>query len=68
MKIKVESCWNGGSKFYFRLSWSDGSKNFLEGITLDRGTQWDRRYAIQALNLLENVYGLERKRIRFEHR
>jgi hypothetical protein len=68
MKIKVESCWAGNSNYNFRLSWVDGGKAFRESITCVDGEDWDRSYAIQALNLLENVYGLERKRIRFEHR
>ena len=59
MKIRVEQCYNG--EFCFRLTFN----GHRETVTADR---WNRTVATQAKNLFENVYGLRRKNIRFEHR
>lgn len=60
MKIKVERCL--GNKF--RLTTPCGSR---ESISHDEGDTWSRKYATQALNLFERVYGYKRSSIRFEH-
>ena len=61
MKINVEQCWNGGDSFSFRLTFNGR----LEKVIAER---WNRTVATQTKNLLERVYGLNRKNIRFEHR
>lgn len=60
MKIKVESCFNGHYVFQ-RLSWKDH-------YICIRDEKWSRKTAIEALNILENVYGLQRKTIRFVYK
>ena len=61
MKIKVESCWSGGDKFSFRLTLPNGQWESVQGEV------WDKQLASEALDLLESVYGLDRKNIRFDH-
>lgn len=61
MIIKVERCWGNT----FRLTTPPcGSR---ESISYDEGDTWCRKYATQALNLFERVYGYKRSSIRFEH-
>lgn len=60
MKIKVERCW--GNKF--RLTTPTGEREF---ISHEEGDWWSRKYATEALNLFERVYGYKRQNIRFEH-
>lgn len=48
----------------FRLTLPDGSR---ESIPNPEGDYWDRKTAKAALDLLETVCGLDRRRIRFEH-
>jgi hypothetical protein len=61
MTIKVESCWSGGDKYAFRLTLPNGEREHIGG------DKWTRFHASQALDLLESVYGLNRKNIRFRH-
>jgi hypothetical protein len=63
MTVLVESCW--GDKLYFRITLppeahSRANREFVVGDT------WNRRTATEALDLLENVYGLKRANIRFK--
>ena len=60
MKIKVESCWSGCDRFYFRLTLPHGGRERIEGET------WTRETARRALDLLESVYHLPRRNIRFD--
>lgn len=61
MIVKVERC-----SRYFRLSMPDGAREFISYD--DRyDSWWCRHYATLALNVLENVYGFNRRSIRFEH-
>jgi len=62
MRVKVESCWGGGDRFYFRLILPDGSREHVPG------ERWCRKVASDALDVLENVYGYARGRVRFGHR
>ena len=59
MIIKIESCWSGNNHYTFRLTMPSGER---ESIT---GMKWTRALASEALNLLENVYGYNRRAIRF---
>lgn len=62
MKVKVERCIN-----YFRLTWKTNDWENREIISYhDDDAGWNRRYASEALDLLENVYGLCRANIRFD--
>lgn len=61
MKVTVERCTNG-----FRLTLPDGDRVFISYD--DRyDTWWCRFYATHALNVLEYVYGFNRRSIRFDH-
>lgn len=62
MKVIVER----GMK-YFRLTWKDNGQYYRDLIPYRNpdDTWWDRKYSTEALNLLENVYHLVRKNIRF---
>lgn len=62
MQVRVERCWCGGEKFTFRLTMPDGSREFVPGET------WTRATAAEALNLLEHVYHVPRRTVRFTHR
>lgn len=61
MRVKVEACWGGNTRYYFRLTLPDGSRECL------RGEYWDRALASEALDLLVSLYGLRRSAIRFDH-
>lgn len=60
MIIKVERCWGNT----FRLTTPTGEREF---ISHDEGDSWSRKYATEALNILEWVYGYKRRNVRFEH-
>jgi hypothetical protein len=64
MKVKVEACWSGGDNHYFRLTMPDGSR---ESVTPDEPMIWSRKTATEALNVLESVYHVERRKVRFDH-
>lgn len=61
MKINVEFCNGGNNKFYFRLIFKNGKREFVNSES------WNRKTASKALDLLQNVYGLKRKSIKFNH-
>ena len=61
MVVKVEQC-SSGQHLYFRMTWGDGHWQHLKRDT------WNRKTASEALDLLETVYGLSRRNIKFEHR
>lgn len=60
MIVRVERCW--GDKLYFRLTLPGGQRESIGGEI------WNRKTAKQALDLLESVYGYNRKKIRFRVR
>lgn len=64
MKVKVEACWAGGERHYFRLTLPDGRR---EQVTPASPQHWDRAVATEALDILENVYHLDRSKVRFDH-
>lgn len=61
MKVKIEHCWGGGHTF--RITLPDGSRESIR----DPGG-WDRKTASKVLDLLEHVYKLKRRSIRFDVR
>lgn len=62
MKVKVEACWAGSDKHRFRLTLPGGARESVPGDT------WNRAKAKEALDLLEQVYGLPRSKVRFQVR
>ena len=64
MIIKVEGCTAGGSH-YFRLTIPQNGRYVRETIPCD---YWSREAATCALDLLEKVYHMKRKNIRFVER
>lgn len=64
MLVSVEQCY-GGNDYYFRLEWRENGTTVRERVN---GERWDRSTARQALDLLENVYGADRRRVRFQVR
>lgn len=59
MIVKVEACWSGGNKYTFRLTLPNGTRESVTGQT------WTRALASEALDLLANVYGYNRRAVRF---
>jgi hypothetical protein len=70
MKVYVDHCWSGGNNYKFRLTFADpmARNGSVESIYCSPGDNWNRSYAKTALDLLQNVYGQNRKSIRFIHR
>jgi hypothetical protein len=61
MKIRVERTLTN-----FRLTLPNGAR---ESVSYHGGDSWwCKSYATQALDMLVNLYGLNRSKIRFEHR
>jgi hypothetical protein len=61
MIIRVENCVHG-SRWNFRLTMPNGNR---ECIPHEEGENWNRKFASEALDLLESVYGCVRSNIRF---
>ena len=59
IRVKVEGCW-GGKERYFLLTWGNGHWQHLHA------EKWNRRTASEALNILEHVYHLDRRSVRFD--
>lgn len=57
--VKVESAW-AGKKIYQLLTLPDGSRERIESET------WNRTAAREALDLLQFVYGFDRRAVRFD--
>lgn len=67
MKVKVSSCWAGNSKYYFKLEFRTRRGHPMVEILSNRdGDNWDRKLASCALDLFEDVWGFNRRSIRFE--
>jgi len=63
MRVRVQSTFNG-SFTYFTLIIPHCGGIWRESV---RGEEWSRSVAIEALDILESVYGEDRTKIRFEH-
>jgi len=59
MKVYVERCTGK-----FRLTLPCGSREFISN---PEGDLWCRKFATEALDILENLYGATRRNVRFEH-
>ena len=60
MKVKVQNCWAGSDKFYFRALVCGGL------LVRHDGSGWSRKIATEMLDLLE-VHGFNRSVVRFVH-
>jgi hypothetical protein len=62
MKVKIESLF---AQKFFRISfWVDGHHR-REYVPRNDSETWTRKHSIKALNLLERVYRVNRKKVRF---
>ena len=59
MKIRVERC-SGGK---FQLTFPCGTREFIQN---PQNGFWSRSHATDALNLISQFYGVERRSIRFD--
>jgi len=64
MKIKVGQDFSGSLRF--RLSFYLPVLGYC--CEYVRAEQWNRKVATEALDLLQHVYGISRKNVRFIHR
>lgn len=64
MIVNVEACWPGHGVTSFRLRWTYRGIPACERVS---GERWTRKVATEALDLLEQVYKLPRRSIRFRH-
>lgn len=64
MQVKVSHCWSGGERFYFRLEFEWHGRLCRESVG---GETWSRKVASLALDILQNAYGRDRRKIRFVH-
>ncbi len=63
MKVKIQACWAGGDKFYWRALLCGGLR-----IIPEIPGRWTRRDATRMLDLLAvEVPAVPRSRIRFVH-
>ena len=62
MTIRVEHCWGGGKRLYYRLTLPDGRRETIDGDS------WTRKLAGYAKTMLSELYHVERGSIRFRHR
>jgi hypothetical protein len=62
MKIKVQTCWNGNNRFYFRALIGGGIL-----INVDEDPVWNRKIASLMLDEIERSCGVDRKTVRFVH-
>ena len=65
MKVSVELCWGGGSRFSYTLTLSDGRRFTLPASAAG---YWDNDCKRRARSLLEFETGLPANRFRFEVR
>ncbi len=63
MLVKVESCWAGADRHYFRCSFMG------DRVRIDNpdGGAWERKHATELRNYIENHYGIDRNKVRIEH-
>lgn len=59
--VRVQYCWDGGEKFFFRALICGGLR-----VHAPAG-KWTRKVASEMLDLLEVEAGLDRKKVRFVH-
>lgn len=66
MIVHVDRCWGGNHKYYFELTRAD---NGIAIFTIDNpdNDRWHRQHAKEALDLIEYLYKVKRKSIKFRH-
>lgn len=62
MKVRIQHCWGGGEKYYFRALVCGGLL-----LRVSEGEQWSRSIAKRMLDLIAIETGLSRASIRFIH-
>jgi len=65
MKVFVEGCCGANSRLYHRLVFPWRGRMIRESVN---GYHWNRSAAKQALDILDHVYDLPRRGVRFVHR
>lgn len=65
LRVTVTACWNGHHN-YFLVGYISRGNGFISACRI-RSDHWGRKEATEALDVLEGVYGLERRKIRFRH-
>jgi hypothetical protein len=60
VKVRMEGCWGGHDKFYWRLSWADGDRGMRDSVP-DTGSS--NRDKTRARTLLRENHGLKKVRI-----
>ena len=61
MTVTTQLCCKSGGRFSFRLSIPYVGHEYIDG------PDWNRKTSIKALDLLEKVYHIPRKQVRFRH-
>lgn len=63
MKVFVEACWAHHSYYRLVFPWHGHViREYVDGVC------WTRAVAAEALDVLESVYHLPRRKVRFVHR
>lgn len=63
MNVKVQRCWAGGNKYYYRALICGGLR-----VRVEEGEHWNRKIASRMLDLISTETGLKRSSIRFCHK
>jgi hypothetical protein len=63
MLIPISLCF--GDELYYRIEFKTPDGRVVRERIPNGDVNWGRKHSIHALNLLEHVYGLKRKNIRF---
>lgn len=61
MKVLIEPVFRGS----FRISFCVSKRHCVEFVTRTAGENWTRKHSTNALNLLQNLYHVNRKNVRF---
>lgn len=64
MKVNVQHEFTGSMRF--RLTFRFGRDR--RGCEYVRAEEWSRQVAVEALDLLQHCYGINRRNVRFVHR
>ncbi len=62
MKVKVQRCWGGNDRYYYRALIAGGLL-----VRVGEGEWWSRSVASQMLDMIEANAGIPRHRVRFVH-
>lgn len=64
MKVRVEQCWSGGSKYSYRFTIVSG--RYAGGRFHITGEEWTRKIATEARDYLQNHYHAKRNSIKWD--